>query len=113
MTDLEYERRRELFRYLDIPNTDQANISRKWYGLRTMGWTEEQCELECRPKQINIEEELKSVREASRKEQKELAKYNREQAKLREEAGLYCVAGQLRGRQMRECNTYAQNGLCF
>jgi hypothetical protein len=39
--------------------------------------------VECRPKEIDREKLMEMVLEASREEQKELDKYNREQAKLR------------------------------
>jgi hypothetical protein len=71
------EHLQQLRRYIDISNNDLPRIAEKRFGLRMLGYSEDQIDDICRPTEINREEVMQAVREASIQHQKELRKENR------------------------------------
>jgi hypothetical protein len=58
--------------YLNISNNDSGRIALKRIGLKSLGWSEEEIELECTPKEISREEVLQAVGEMAAREQRKL-----------------------------------------
>ena len=70
-----YERVRYERYYLGLPNLLHTRAE-KWRGLKSLGYSEEQCEKLCKPVEFDREEMLQRVAEISKAHQKELNKLN-------------------------------------
>lgn len=72
MNNEDIERRKLLEYYLSISNNDTGRKAEKWIGLRSFGWSEQEIEDACRPKDISEEEVLQAVSEMSARELRKL-----------------------------------------
>ena len=70
------EEARIIRRYLQMPNTDHATIAEKWQGLRAWGYSVQEADRLCEPKEIDREQVLRDVAEICKRELRMLRKEN-------------------------------------
>ena len=69
---------RQFHHYNDLPNV-QSNLCYKWMGLKSLGYSDEECDRMCKPKPTDMEEVMRTLSERNRKELRRLARMDREE----------------------------------
>jgi len=75
----EFQDRVRLYHYYaNLPNT-QLHRSEKWIGLKSLGYSNQECKKMCKPRETDMEEVLREVSAISRRELRSLVRKDREE----------------------------------
>ena len=82
------EQARAFQHYVSISNNEHLRRSEKWMGLKSVGVSDQECEVLCRPKELDREQVMRDVTELIKADRKELERWNRQNRTLRSEPNL-------------------------